>query len=63
MPSQHALQRLLVPAEGDPAQVLLEAELRTLEAGLRQSGDEETALHKAMRTRAEVDGGLWSPLV
>lgn len=34
VPSQQAVQRLLVPAQRHPAEMLLEAELRALQAGL-----------------------------
>ncbi|TNN31735.1 hypothetical protein EYF80_058106 [Liparis tanakae] len=50
VPSQEAEQRLAVPAQRHPAEVLLEAELRPLEAGLRQRGDQEAALAEAVRT-------------
>lgn len=50
VPSQHAVQRLLVPAHGDPAEMLLEAELCSLEAGLRQRADQEAVVQKKMRT-------------
>lgn len=39
--SQQAVQRLLVPAQRHPAEVLLEAELRALQAGLGHGGQEE----------------------
>lgn len=50
LPSQQAVQGLLVPAKGHPAKVLLEAELRALQAGLRQRGNQEAALTEVVRT-------------
>jgi len=43
VPSQEAEQRLAVPAQRHPAEVLLEA-------GLRQRGDQEAALAEAVCT-------------
>lgn len=50
LPSQQAVQGLLVPAKGHPAEVLLEAELRALQAGLRQRGDQEAAVTEVVGT-------------
>lgn len=50
LPSQQAVQRLLVPTKAHPAKVLLEAELRALEAGLRQRGNQESAVTEVVRT-------------
>lgn len=50
LPSQQAVQRLLVPTERDPAEMLLEAELRALKAGLRQGSNQEAAFAEVVRT-------------
>lgn len=56
LPSQQAVQRLLVPTKGHPAKVLLEAELRALEAGLRQRANQEAALTEVVRTWRSAEG-------
>lgn len=50
LPSQQAVQRLLVPTERDPAEMLLEAELRALQAGLGQGSNQEAAFAEVVRT-------------
>lgn len=48
VPAQQAVQRLLVPAESHPAEVLLKAELGPLEAGLGQRADQEVVLQEVV---------------
>ena len=50
VPSQKAVQRLLLPAQGHPAKVLLEAELTALEVWLRQCANQEAAFPEVVRT-------------
>lgn len=50
LPSQQAVQRLLVPTKRDPAEMLLEAELRALQAGLGQGSNQEAAFTEVVRT-------------
>lgn len=64
LPSQQAVQWLLVPTKRHPAKVLLEAELRALQAGLRQRGDQEAAVTEVVRTwtnEPHVHLHAWAP--
>ena len=49
VPSQKAMQRLSVPSQGHPAEVLLETKLRALEAGLGQRANKKTALQEMVQ--------------
>lgn len=50
VPSQKAMQRLLLPAQGHPAEVLLKAELTALEVGLRQRANQVAAIPEEVIT-------------
>lgn len=50
VPSQQAVQRLLIPAEGHPAEMLLQPQLGALQPRLRQRADQEAALAEMVGT-------------
>jgi hypothetical protein len=54
VPSQKAVQRLLLPAQGHPSEVLLEAELTALEVWLRQCANQKAAFPEVVRTYRQV---------